>query len=355
VPLGKCSHGLGNAVRRPIAAGTEGTALAFVPGLAASAAPRSRVFLGSASGADGRGRLACGFVTSAPAQLGDAGADRAGASDGALQLIARLTGRRSRLGAGWPVAVSRLRRTNGLAPDERRHCAREVSELRGGLDAAPWLCVAEGWAVTPRAAVNSEEAPPRSPEPGPEPAARLDPDPFTVRGKRDRAVLELLYGTASRVGECERLDLPDVDLLRGQLFVRLGKGRKDRVVPVVGRAAAALDVCLRDSRPEAVHDPRERALFLTTRGTRLPVKRIEDLVRSHAKAAGITVRVTPYTLRHGCATHLLQNGADVRHVQKLLGHACVNTTAIYTHVAPEDLRRAVEKAHPRERRWRRRR
>jgi site-specific recombinase XerD len=82
---------------------------------------------------------------------------------------------------------------------------------------------------------------------------------------------------------------------------------------------------------------------------------IQDLVRSHAKAAGITVRVTPYTLRHGCATHLLQNGADVRHVQKLLGHASLETTAIYTHVAPEDLRRAVEKAHPRERSWRRRR
>jgi len=94
---------------------------------------------------------------------------------------------------------------------------------------------------------------------------------------------------------------------------------------------------------------------LSSRADRLPVKRMQDLVRSHAKAAGITVRVTPYTLRHGCATHLLQNGADVRHVQKLLGPAGVNTTAIYTHVAPEDLRRAVEKAHPRERMWRRRR
>jgi len=122
------------------------------------------------------------------------------------------------------------------------------------------------------------------------------PDPFTVRGKRDRAVLELLYGTAIRVGECERLDLRDVDLLRGQLFVRLGKGRKDRVVPLVGQAAAVLDVYLKDARPELVHDPREQALFLTRRGTRLPVKRVQDLVRSHAKAAGITVRVTPYTL-----------------------------------------------------------
>jgi len=201
------------------------------------------------------------------------------------------------------------------------------------------------WKKLPRALLNQAQS------------RRLvsSPDPFTVRGKRDRAVLELLYGTAIRVGECERLDLRDVDLLRGQLFVRLGKGRKDRVVPVVGRAAAALDVYLKDSRPELVHDPREQALFLTTRGTRLGVKRIQDLVRSNARAAGITLRVTPYTLRHGCATHLLQNGADVRHVQKLLGHASLKTTAIYTHVAPEDLRDAVEKAHPRERSWRRRR
>ena len=205
--------------------------------------------------------------------------------------------------------------------------------------------VLPSWKKLPRALLNQAQSR----------AARLEPRPFTVRGKRDRAVLEILYGTAIRVGECERLDIRDVDLLRGQLFVRLGKGRKDRVVPVVGRAAAALDVYLRDSRPELVHDPRERALFLTTRGTRLPVKRIQDLVRSHAKAAGITVRVTPYTLRHGCATHLLQNGADVRHVQKLLGHASLKTTAIYTHVAPGDLRRVVEKAHPRERSWRRRR
>ncbi len=205
--------------------------------------------------------------------------------------------------------------------------------------------VLPSWKKLPRALLNQAQS------------RRLvsSPDPFTVRGKRDRAVLELLYGTAIRVGECERLDLRDVDLLRGQLFVRLGKGRKDRVLPLVGRAAAALDVYLEDSRPELVHDPREQALFLTTRGTRLPVKRIQDLVRSHAKAAGIKVRVTPYTLRHGCATHLLQNGADVRHVQKLLGHASLKTTAIYTHVAPEDLRRAVEKAHPRERSWRRRR
>jgi integrase/recombinase XerD len=204
--------------------------------------------------------------------------------------------------------------------------------------------VLPSWKKLPRAVLNQAHA------------RRLiaNPDTLTPRGKRDRAILELLYGTAIRVGECERLDLKDLDLARAQLMIRSGKGRKDRVVPVVGRAAVAIDAYLSEGRPELVKDPRERALFITTWGTRLNTKRIQDLVRSNAKAAGIDVRVTPHTLRHGCATHLLQGGADVRHVQKLLGHASVQTTAIYTHVDTHDLARVMEKAHPRERAWRRR-
>ncbi len=204
--------------------------------------------------------------------------------------------------------------------------------------------VLPSWRRLPRAVLNQEQS------------RRLvaNPDTLTPRGKRDRALLELLYGTAIRVGECERLDLGDVDLGHGQLFVRTGKGRKDRVVPLVGEAAAALDVYLRDARPELVRDPSERAVFITAWGTRLNVKRIQELVRSHAKAAGLEIRVTPHTLRHGCATHLLQGGADVRHVQKLLGHSSVQTTAIYTRVTPTDLARVIERNHPREWAWKRR-
>jgi integrase/recombinase XerD len=175
------------------------------------------------------------------------------------------------------------------------------------------------------------------------------PDPSTNRGKRSRAILELLYGTGIRVGECERLDVRDLDLGQGVLLIRDGKGRKDRVVPVVGCAAEALDLYLREARPELVKDPSETALFLTRRGTRVLVKSIQYLVRMNARAAEIPVPVTPHALRHGCATHLLQGGADVRHVQQLLGHKSLDTTAIYTHVAPEDLAQAVAKAHPRER------
>jgi integrase/recombinase XerD len=178
-----------------------------------------------------------------------------------------------------------------------------------------------------------------------------NPDLSTPRGKRDHAILELLYGTAVRVGECERLDLADVDLRRGLVMVRSGKGRKDRIVPIVGRAAVAVDLYLREGRPALLKDPRERALFVNRQGVRVNVKRIQDLVRANAKAAGLDIRVTPHTLRHGCATHLLQGGADVRHVQKLLGHASVRTTAVYTHVVPGELTKVVSRAHPRERLW----
>lgn len=205
--------------------------------------------------------------------------------------------------------------------------------------------VLPSWKKLPRAVLNQAHA------------RKLvgSPDPFTVRGKRDRAILELLYGTAIRVGECERLDLRDLDRGRGYLHIRQGKGRKDRVVPVVGRAAAALDTYLDEARGELVKDPREGALFITTWGRRLRVGRIQDLVRMNAKAAGLDIRVTPHTLRHGCATHLLHGGANVRQVQQLLGHSSVQTTAIYTKVAPDELARVMNKTHPRERTWRRRR
>ena len=199
--------------------------------------------------------------------------------------------------------------------------------------------VLPSWKTLPKAALNQNQSR----------KLMATPDASTVRGKRDCAVLELLYGAAIRVAECERLDVRDIDLTRGLVMIRTGKGRKDRVVPIVGRAAAAVDLYLREARPSMLKDPHERALFITKRGTRLRVSIIQSLVRGNAKAAGLDIRVTPHTLRHGCATHLLQGGADVRHVQKLLGHASIKTTALYADVTPGDLIKAVGKAHPRER------
>ncbi len=200
------------------------------------------------------------------------------------------------------------------------------------------------WRRLPRAVLNEGQA------------RRLvaAPSSWTPLGKRDRAILETLYGCALRVSECERLDLGDLDLAKGEILVRDGKGKKDRLVPVVGRAVVALGIYLAEGRPELVRDPRERAVFLSRHGRRLGIQVIQNLVRSHARAAGIEVRVSPHTLRHGCATHLLQGGANIREVQQLLGHASVETTALYTKVTATDLARAVEKSHPRERTWRRR-
>jgi integrase/recombinase XerD len=172
----------------------------------------------------------------------------------------------------------------------------------------------------------------------------------TPVGKRDQAILELLYGTAIRLSECGRLELADLDLQQTTLLIRNGKGMKDRMVPVPGRAVAALDQYLAEVRQEFLHDPRESALLLSRVGTRLSTVSIGLLVRRYGEAVG--VKLSPHGLRHACATHLIRGGADIRHVQKLLGHRDIQTTAIYTGVALKDLQELVKRAHPLERSWR---
>jgi integrase/recombinase XerD len=171
---------------------------------------------------------------------------------------------------------------------------------------------------------------------------------------RDHAILELLYGTGIRLGECVRLDVADVDLLEEQLLVRNGKGRKDRVVPIPHRALLALDAYLRDARPAFLKDPREAALFVTWEGKRLTPITLRVMVQRRARAAKLPLVVSPHVLRHSCATHLLRGGADVRHVQEILGHAEIDSTMRYTRVAVADLAQVLERSHPREREWARR-
>jgi len=170
------------------------------------------------------------------------------------------------------------------------------------------------------------------------------PSADSLIGKRDRAILELLYGSGIRLGEAARADVSDLDLREGVLLVRSGKGRKDRVVPVEGRAALALDTYLGEARPEVVKrvDP---GLFISRHGGRLSLVGLRAVVRRHGRA--IDVDLSPHALRHTCATHLLRGGADVRHVQELLGHRSLSTTALYTRVAIEDLREVLARAHPR--------
>ena len=159
---------------------------------------------------------------------------------------------------------------------------------------------------------------------------------------RDAAVLELLYATGLRVSELASLDLDDLD--RSQQTVRvLGKGRKERIVPYGSRAASALGTYLAGRGTGA------GALFANRRGGRLTVRTLHTIVRRSAVASGITRRVSPHTLRHTFATHLLDAGADLRVIQELLGHSRLSTTQRYTHVGADQLMRVYDAAHPRAR------
>lgn len=176
------------------------------------------------------------------------------------------------------------------------------------------------------------------------------PYPESAIGLRDRAVLELLYGTGLRLGEAARTDVTDLDLRSGLLLVRNGKGRKDRIVPVCGGAASALTRYVTESRPELATRI-DAALFLSRDGARLGAAGVRARIQYYGRRIG--VRLTPHTLRHTCATHLLRGGADLRHVQALLGHRRLTTTALYTRVAIADLRDVIARCHPRMHRRRR--
>jgi site-specific recombinase XerD len=178
------------------------------------------------------------------------------------------------------------------------------------------------------------------------------PSRASVQGQRDRAILEVLYGTGLRRGECLRLDVTDVDLGQELLLVRSGKGKKDRIVPLTTQAAAALDLYLREGRPELMKDSRELALFLSKYGLRMSPTCLWTLLAKHARAARIEGAVFPHALRHAYATHLLKGKASIRHVQELLGHQSLQSTALYTRVHIEDLHEVVSRYHPRERRRR---
>lgn len=171
----------------------------------------------------------------------------------------------------------------------------------------------------------------------------------TSPGLRTRAVLETLYGAGLRVSELVGLDVDDLDLDDGYVRV-MGKGGKEREVPLGRHAVKALEAYLRRGRPALATSRSRSALFLNQRGGRLTRQGCAKLLAEHTKRAGIRRRVTPHTLRHSFATHMLEGGADVRVVQELLGHASVATTQVYTLVTREHLREVYLAAHPRARR-----
>jgi integrase/recombinase XerD len=179
-------------------------------------------------------------------------------------------------------------------------------------------------------------------------AASLGDGPVPLR---DRALLELLYSTGARISEAVGLDVDDLDRTPGAGAVRLfGKGSKERVVPVGSYALDALDAYLVRGRPALATGGRgTAAVFLNTRGARLSRQSAWAVLRTAAERAGITTPVSPHTLRHSFATHLLRGGADIRVVQELLGHASVTTTQVYTAVTRESLREVYDTSHPRAR------
>ena len=177
------------------------------------------------------------------------------------------------------------------------------------------------------------------------------PFPEGPAGLRDRTILEVLYGCGLRAGELVALDALDVDLERGLVRV-IGKGDKERVVPIGGEAAQALEQYLERGRPflrpkasQSRQDP--SALFVSVRGRRLTRKTIYEIVRRYGGRVGLDVH--PHTLRHSFATHLLEGGADLRALQEMLGHSDISTTQVYTHVDSTHLREEYLSTHPRAR------
>ena len=168
----------------------------------------------------------------------------------------------------------------------------------------------------------------------------------TAEAKRDRAMLELLYASGMRISELVSLNLGDVDMEGG--YVRcFGKGHKERIIPIHEQAAMAVKKYVEEPRPQLAHGKSEEALFLNARGERLTRQGFWQKLKEYAKSANMEVQISPHTLRHSFATHMLNGGADLRSVQELLGHANISTTQVYTHLTTEHVRRTYEKSHPR--------
>ncbi|CAB4858034.1 MAG: tyrosine recombinase [Actinobacteria bacterium] len=179
-------------------------------------------------------------------------------------------------------------------------------------------------------------------------ALLTQPDVTTAAGLRDRAILETMYACGLRASELTGLELARLDLVEGTLRV-IGKGGKERMVPIGRDAQTSLSDWLEKGRPAIVGVKEERRVFVNQRGGALTRQGLHGIVSRHAKTAGLEGRMTPHTLRHSFATHLLAGGCDLRALQEMLGHADAATTQMYTHLSNEDLKESYFAAHPRAR------
>ena len=171
------------------------------------------------------------------------------------------------------------------------------------------------------------------------------PQCVDAKGYRDHAMLELLYATGIRVSELISLNLENLNLPAG--FIRCSSRGKERIIPLYHTAVKALQDYVRDIRPELIADSAEKALFVNMNGERMSRQGFWKIIKHYQEKAGIEKDITPHTLRHSFAVHLLENGADLRSIQEMLGHADISSTQIYTHVVNQQLKNVYQKAHPR--------
>ena len=250
-----------------------------------------------------------------------------------------------------PLGLSHRQMRNYLgemdrAGYERRTISRRLSAVRSFFG---YLLTEELVASDPSSVLVTPRVPSRLPNVIPDEALRAlleAPDAESATGLRDRAVLELLYATGARVSELTTLHVADVDFGQGQ--VRLfGKGSKERIVPVYPVALESVRSYLLRGRPRLLRDPKQDHLLLSSRGNPLSADAIRRLFRRYAAASGVGSGVSPHSVRHTFATHLIEGGADLRTVQELLGHVALSTTQIYTHLSMKRLQDVHGKAHPR--------
>ena len=238
--------------------------------------------------------------------------------------------------------------------DGAAYSPASVARMMVSLRSFHRFLVREGHATSdPTAKIGSPKRPKSIPKAIPlEDVERLIESPARdVLGKRDRAILESLYGAGMRISELVNLDLDDVDLDEGTVLIRSGKGGKSRRVPIGRAARAALGDYVTTVRPQLASKSRVpgAAIFLNSRGSRLSRQGCWKILRRYAEMAGLEDRVSPHTLRHSFATHMLDAGADIRVVQDLLGHASLATTQVYTLVSDSKLREVYYSSHPRAR------
>lgn len=229
----------------------------------------------------------------------------------------------------------------------RATMARKLAALRSFVR---YLCRENILASNPIAAVSTPKQDKRLPQflyPQEVHMLMQAPDIMTPGGKRDRAILETLYSSGLRVSELVGLDMTDIDL--DELYVRvMGKGSKERIVPLGKKAKEALDDYIKHGRPFLRRkNEKPSALFLNKSGKRLSTRSIRNIMNKYVETLAMNQKVSPHTLRHSFATHLLGAGADLRSVQELLGHVKLSTTQVYTHLSREEIKTIHEEHHPR--------